>query len=114
MIPVIFPRLEVRGSYRKQWAHLSYNETKVYVQKQMMLVKSRHLLLLFYKLSITIYAFLPALQNLKDAIQLLATSFARLPGLPRPCHNGDLSGYLSRSRLSGSLRGPYPDCRVDG
>jgi hypothetical protein len=32
----------------------------------MMLVKSRHLLLLFYKISFPIYAFLPALQNLKD------------------------------------------------
>jgi hypothetical protein len=30
-------------------------------------VKSRHLLLLFYKISIPIYAFLPALQNLIDA-----------------------------------------------
>jgi hypothetical protein len=33
----------------------------------MMSVKSRHLLLLFYKISIPIYAFLPALQNRKDA-----------------------------------------------
>jgi len=33
----------------------------------MMSVKSGHLLLLFYKISILIYAFLPALQNLKDA-----------------------------------------------
>jgi hypothetical protein len=30
-------------------------------------VKSRHLLLLFNKISILIYAFLPVLQNLKDA-----------------------------------------------
>jgi hypothetical protein len=33
----------------------------------MMAVKSRHLLLLLYKISIPIYAFLPALQNLKNA-----------------------------------------------
>jgi hypothetical protein len=33
----------------------------------MMSVKSRHLLLLFYKISIPIYAFLPALQNFLDA-----------------------------------------------
>jgi len=33
----------------------------------MMSVKSRHFLLLFYKISITIYTFLPALGNLKDA-----------------------------------------------
>jgi hypothetical protein len=33
----------------------------------MLLVKFRNLLLLFYKMSIPIYAFLPALQNLKDA-----------------------------------------------
>jgi hypothetical protein len=33
----------------------------------MMSVKSRNILLLFYKISIPIYAFLPALQNLKDA-----------------------------------------------
>jgi hypothetical protein len=30
-------------------------------------VKSGHLLLLFYKISISIYAFLPELQNLKNA-----------------------------------------------
>jgi hypothetical protein len=48
--------------------HLSYNETKVYIQKHMMSVKYRHLLLLFfYKLFIPIYAFLPALQYLKNA-----------------------------------------------
>jgi len=33
----------------------------------MMSVKSRHLSLLFYKISIPIYAFLLELQNLKDA-----------------------------------------------
>jgi hypothetical protein len=32
----------------------------------MMSIKSGHPLLLFYKISIPIYAFLPALQNLKD------------------------------------------------
>jgi len=36
---------------------------KVYIQKQMMLVKSRHLLLLFCKISTLIYA----LKNLKNA-----------------------------------------------
>jgi len=33
----------------------------------MISVKSRHLLLLFYKIPIPIYAFLPVLQNLTDA-----------------------------------------------
>jgi hypothetical protein len=86
-----------------------------------MSVKPRYLLLLFYKISITIYAFLPALQNLnmylrcgRSSFQLLATSFARLPGQPRQSHSGDLLGDLSRNRISGSLRDPNPDCRVDG
>jgi hypothetical protein len=47
------------------WAHLFYNETKIYIQKQMMSVKSRNILLLFYKISIPIYAFLPAFRILK-------------------------------------------------
>jgi hypothetical protein len=38
----------------------------IYTKKKMS-VKCRHVLLLFYKISIQIYAFLPALQNLKDA-----------------------------------------------
>jgi len=50
----------------KEWAYLSYNEMKVYNQTQVS-VKSRHLLLFLYKISILIYAFLPALQNFKDA-----------------------------------------------
>jgi hypothetical protein len=37
------------------------------MQKQIMSVKSTHLLLLFYKISIPIYAILPALNNLKNA-----------------------------------------------
>jgi hypothetical protein len=74
-----------------------------------MSVKSRHLSLLLYKIFIPIYAFLPALQNLKNA-----TSFARLPALPRQSRGGDLSGNLSRARTSGSLRGTNPDCTVDG
>jgi hypothetical protein len=45
----------------------NYIEIKVYIQKQMMSVKSRHLLLHFYKISIPISTFLPALQNLKNA-----------------------------------------------
>jgi hypothetical protein len=41
-----------------------------------MSVKSRHLLLLFYKISILIYAFLPALQNLKNvsAVEVRSSS----------------------------------------
>jgi hypothetical protein len=82
--------------------------------------KSMHLLLLSYKISISICAFLPAFENLKNCLccrspfQLLATSFARLLGLPRQSRTGDLSGNVSRARTSGSLRGPNPDCRVDG
>jgi hypothetical protein len=58
---------------------LSYNETKVYIQKQIMSVKSRHLLLLFYKISIPIYAFLSPLQNLKDASAVEVRSSSSLP-----------------------------------
>jgi len=36
---------ELWGTYRKQREHLSYNETKAYKQKQLMSVKSKHLLL---------------------------------------------------------------------
>jgi len=39
------------GSCRKEWAHLSYSETKVFIQKQAMSIKSRHILLLLYKIS---------------------------------------------------------------
>jgi len=78
-----------------------------------MSVKSRHILLPFYKISIpiSIYAFLPALRSLKKCLcgrssfQLLATSFERLPGLRRQSRSDDLSGDLSRGRTSGSLRG---------
>jgi hypothetical protein len=70
---------------------------KVYIQKQMISVKYRHF---FYKISFPIYVFLPALQNLKDIscgtgpFQLLATSFTRLPGLPRQSRSDDLSADL--------------------
>jgi hypothetical protein len=83
----------------------------------MMSVKPRHLLLLFYKIFVPMFVFLPALQNLKNAsspFQFLATSLARLPGLPRQSCSGDLSGDFIRARKSGSLRGPNPKCRVDG
>jgi hypothetical protein len=86
----------------------------------MMSVKYRNLLLLFYKISIPICAFLPTLQNLKKCLcsgspfYLLATSFARLPGLPRQSRSGDLSDDILRARASGSLRGPNLDCGVDG
>jgi hypothetical protein len=82
-------------------------------------VKSRHLLLLFYKISISLYALLSAVQNLTDAsavevpFQLLAISFAKFPGLSRQSLSGDLSGDLSQALTSGSLRGPNPDYRVD-
>jgi hypothetical protein len=44
-----------------------------------MLIKPRHLLLLFYKVSIPIYAFLPALQNLKNASALEVRSSSSQP-----------------------------------
>jgi hypothetical protein len=72
-------------------------------------VRSRHLLLLFYKISIPIYAFLPGLQNLKGA----ATSLTWLPALPCLSCSSDLSGDLSKAQTGGSLRGPNPHCRVD-
>jgi hypothetical protein len=92
---------------------------KVYLKKRVLSVISVQLSLLLYKISIPIYAFLPGQQNLKclcarSPFQLLATSFTRLPGLPRQSRSGDLSGDLSRARTSGSLRVPNPDCRVGG
>jgi hypothetical protein len=53
----------VRGTYRNGNI---YPTMKLYIQKQMMSVKSWHILLLSYKISIPIYALLPALKNLKD------------------------------------------------
>jgi hypothetical protein len=50
----------------------------VYTQK-LMSVKSKHLLLLLYKISIPIYAFLPALQNLKDASAVEVRSSSSQP-----------------------------------
>jgi hypothetical protein len=44
-----------------------------------MSVKYGHLLLLFYRISIPIYAFLPALQNLKDASAVEACSSSWQP-----------------------------------
>jgi len=45
----------------------------------MISVKSRHLLLLFNKLPIPIYAFLPVLQNLKDASAVEVRSSSSQP-----------------------------------
>jgi hypothetical protein len=81
----------------------SYNETKEYIQEQTMSVKFRHLLLLFYKISIPIYIL----------FHLLANSFARLPRLPHQSRSGDASGDFSRARTSGSLREPNTDSRVE-
>jgi hypothetical protein len=50
----------------------------------------------------------------RNPLHLLTTSFALLPELPRQSRSRDLSGDISRARTSGSLRGPNPDCRVDG
>jgi hypothetical protein len=101
--------------HRKQSAHLSYSETKVYIQKRMMSVKFKHLLLLFHKISIPIYAFLPALQNFKNVSAVeVRSSFTRVRGLPHQSHSGDLSSDLSRARTNGSLRGPNLGCRFDG
>jgi hypothetical protein len=52
--------------------------------------------------------------TLRYNFKFLATNFARLPGLPRQSRSSELSGDLSRARTSGGLRGPNPDCRVDG
>jgi len=78
------------GSYRKQRAHLSYNEKKLYIQKQMMFIKSRYILSIFYKISIPIYAFLPALQNLKNdsAVQVRSSS-------SQPASHGFLHCFVS-------------------
>jgi hypothetical protein len=85
-----------------------------------MSIKCRHLLLLFYKISIPICVFLSALQNLKNASAVEISSRSS-----QPASHGFLvcfvsllvvtsQGDLSRARTSGSLRGPNPDCRVDG
>jgi hypothetical protein len=83
-----------------------------------MSVKYRHLLLLFYKISIPIYAFLPALQTLKDT----SAEEVRFRS-SQPASHGFLnclfslivvtSGDLSRSLTIGSLGGQNPDCRMD-
>jgi len=84
-----------------------------------MSVKSRHLLLLFLQnphpdlcISTSIAQSSRCLCG-RSPFQLLATSFIQLPGLHQS-HSGDLSGDPSRAQTSGSLRGPNPDCRVDG
>jgi hypothetical protein len=45
----------------------------------MMTVKSKHFLLLLYKLSIQIYAFLPALQDVKNASAVKVRSSSSQP-----------------------------------
>jgi hypothetical protein len=55
-----------------------------------MSVKSRHLLLLFYKISIPIYAFLPALQNLK-----IASAGKVLSSSSQPASHGFLDCLVS-------------------
>jgi hypothetical protein len=52
---------------------------KVYIQTEMMSVKSKHILLLSYQISIPIYAFLPALQNLKHASAVEVRSSSSQP-----------------------------------
>jgi hypothetical protein len=52
---------------------------KVYIHKKMISVKSRHLLLLLYKISIPIYTFLPTLQNLKNASAVEVRSSSSQP-----------------------------------
>jgi hypothetical protein len=51
---------------------------KAYIQK-VMSVKSGHILLLLYKISIPIYEFLPALQDLKDASAVEVRSSSSQP-----------------------------------
>jgi hypothetical protein len=69
----------------------------------------------FLQISVPICAFLPALQNLKNASALEVRSSSS-----QPASHGfldclvSLSGQLSRDRTSGSLKEPNPDCRVDG
>jgi hypothetical protein len=57
------------------------HETKMYIQKLVISIKSRHLLLLFYKISIPFYAFLPALQNLKHVFAVEVRSSFSQPAL---------------------------------
>jgi hypothetical protein len=84
-----------------------------------MSVKSTHLLLVFCKIfhpDLCISARVAESYKClcgRSPFQLLATSFARLPGLPRQSCSGDFSGDLSRVRTSGSLRGRNLDCGVD-
>jgi hypothetical protein len=56
-----------------------YSEKKIYLQRQMMSIKSRHLLLLLSKISIPICAFLSAFQNLKDASAVEVRSSSSQP-----------------------------------
>jgi hypothetical protein len=52
---------------------------KVYAQKQIILIKSRHILSLLYEISIPIYAFLPASQNRKHASAVRVRSSSSQP-----------------------------------
>jgi len=67
-----------------------------------MSVKSRQILLLFYKISILIYVFLPALQKLKDAsaVEVCCSSSQTALHSFLDCLislSGDLSGDHSRA-----------------
>jgi hypothetical protein len=63
---------------------------KEYIQKQMKSLKYRHILLLFYKISIPIYAFLPTSQNLKDASAVEVCSSSS-----QPASHGFLDCFVS-------------------
>jgi hypothetical protein len=85
-----------------------------------MSVKSRHLLLLLYKISFPIYAFLPALQNLKDASAVQVRSSSS-----QPASHGFMDCLVSLVVVTSQVifQGPEqvvvwgrpnPDCGVDG
>jgi hypothetical protein len=80
-------------------------------KQQLLSVKSRHHSLIFYKISIPIYAFLPALRNPKDAsaIEILSTS-------SQPASHGflDCSVILVMVTSQVNLQGPRASDSLSG
>jgi hypothetical protein len=103
----------------KWWAHVpQWNESVHTIQK--VSVKSGHLLLLFYKSFIPSLCISASIAESCIAPAVGVRSRSSQPALHGfldclvKSRSGDFSGDLSRARTNGSLRGPVPDCRVDG
>jgi hypothetical protein len=91
-------------------AHLFYNEIKVYIQKQMMSVKFRHILLFSYKVPIPIYAFLSALQDLKNALAIEVHSSSLQPAGTNFPISENFHHLLDRMVPHSKLRCNFSEC----